>query len=411
MGLAVLWPTFRAKSGGAVAQAAVWFGALPLGVGLRSVERRMASIFDILLYNVVAFLAVLTVIVAVHEAGHYLVARWCRVRVHAFSIGFGPELFGWTDRNGTRFKISALPLGGYVRMAGGLNNGTPEAEAAGETGFPNRPVWQRALIIFAGPLANFIFAFIILFGMGLALDRAVRPAMVGSFTENSAAANTGLMEGDLILAVEGRRTESFRALSRIMALHTGGTLPLPAERAGERFDVNIEPTETMIDTATGPVRVFRLGIVAPEEVELVSAGPIGAAGHAVRMQVEITGMVFRGLGQVVTGRRPVSELEGPVGISQHVAEASRSGVLQILQLMIFLNMIIGLMNLLPIPVLDGGHLVFLLYEAVFRRPLPSRVMEVALIIGLGLILTQFVYVTVQDLTPQKVPIPGLVVAQ
>ena len=178
----------------------------------------MASIFDILLYNVVAFLAVLTVIVAVHEAGHYLVARWCRVRVHAFSIGFGPELFGWTDRNGTRFKISALPLGGYVRMAGGLNNGTPEAEAAGETGFPNRPVWQRALIIFAGPLANFIFAFIILFGMGLALDRAVRPAMVGSFTENSAAANTGLMEGDLILAVEGRRTESFRALSRIMAL-------------------------------------------------------------------------------------------------------------------------------------------------------------------------------------------------
>ena len=143
----------------------------------------MASIFDILLYNVVAFLAVLTLIVAVHEAGHYLVARWCRVRVHAFSIGFGPELFGWTSRNGTRFKISALPLGGYVRMAGGLTTGTAEAESAADEGFPNRPIWQRALIIFAGPLANFIFAFLLLLGMGLALDRAVRPAKVGDFTK------------------------------------------------------------------------------------------------------------------------------------------------------------------------------------------------------------------------------------
>ena len=368
----------------------------------------MASIFDILLYNVVAFLAVLTLIVAVHEAGHYLVARWCRVRVHAFSIGFGPELFGWTSRNGTRFKISALPLGGYVRMAGGLTTGTAEAESAADEGFPNRPIWQRALIIFAGPLANFIFAFLLLLGMGLALDRAVRPAKVGDFTENSAAAATELLPGDDILAVDGRQAETFRDLSRFMALHTGGPMTLTAERDGRRFDVTLVPTESMIDTASGPVRVFRLGIIAPDEFEVVSYGLIEAAGNALRTQVEITGMVFSGLGQVITGRRPVSELEGPVGISQHVAEASRSGLLQILQLMIFLNMIIGLMNLLPIPVLDGGHLVFLLYEAVFRRPLPARVMEVALIIGLGLILTQFVYVTVQDLMPQRVPIPGWV---
>lgn len=368
----------------------------------------MASIFDILLYNVVAFLAVLTLIVAVHEAGHYLVARWCRVRVHAFSIGFGPELFGWTSRNGTRFKISALPLGGYVRMAGGLTTGTAEAESAADEGFPNRPIWQRALIIFAGPLANFIFAFLLLLGMGLALDRAVRPAKVGDFTENSAAAATELRPGDDILAVDGRRAETFRDLSRFMALHTGGPMTLTAERDGRRFDVTLVPTESMIDTASGPVRVFRLGIIAPDEFAVVSYGPVEAAGNALRTQVEITGMVFSGLGQVITGRRPVSELEGPVGISQHVAEASRSGLLQILQLMIFLNMIIGLMNLLPIPVLDGGHLVFLLYEAVFRRPLPARVMEVALIIGLGLILTQFVYVTVQDLMPQRVPIPGWV---
>ena len=146
----------------------------------------------------------------------------------------------------------------------------------------------------------------------------------------------------------------------------------------------------------------------PEEFEIVSYGPVEATGNALRTQVEITGMVFSGLRQVITGRRPVSELEGPVGISQHIAVASRSGFLQILQLMIFLNMIIGLMNLLPIPVLDGGHLVFLLYEALFRRPLPARVMEVALIIGLGLILTQFVYVTVQDLVHQRAPIPGWV---
>jgi len=364
----------------------------------------MGSILDILLYNVVAFLAVLTVIVAVHEAGHFVVARLCRVRVITFSIGFGPELFGWTGKNGTRYKLSALPLGGYVRMAGGLMPDTPEAAEQGA--FPSRPVWQRMLIILAGPFANFIFAFVVLFGMALSFGSATLPAKIGGFTENSAAAETSLLAGDTITAVNGRSTETFGDVARIMALHTGGPIEIDATRGSQTLNVIVEPNETFIESATGPVRVYRLGIQATDEVLRERYGLIGAAGAAVENQLQITSMVFQGMGQVITGRRPISELEGPVGMSQHVAEASRSGILQVLQLLIFLNMIIGLMNLLPIPVLDGGHLVFLLFEAIFRRPLPSRVMEVALMIGLGLILTQFVFVTFQDLVPTRTAIPG-----
>jgi len=365
----------------------------------------MGSIVDILLYNVVAFLAVLTVIVAVHEAGHFFMARLCRVRVLTFSIGFGPELFGWTGRQGTRYKISALPLGGYVRMAGGLMPDTPEAQEEGA--FPSRPIWQRALVIFAGPLANFIFAFAILFVIAMTFGSTKLPPKIGGFTENSAAAETALAEGDVIVSVNGRETESFGDIARIMALHTGGAMDIEARRPdGGVFAVIVTPNEDTMETATGPVRVFRLGIRATDEVETKSYGLFGAAGAAVQNQVQITSMVFQGLGQVITGRRPVTELEGPVGMSQHVAQASQSGIWTILQMMIFLNMIIGLMNLLPIPVLDGGHLVFLAYEAVFRRPLPARVMEVALMIGLGLIIAQFAFVTFQDLVPNRTAIPG-----
>lgn len=364
----------------------------------------MGSIIDILLYNVVAFLAVLTVIVAVHEAGHFIVARLCRVRVHTFSIGFGPEIFGWTGKNGTRYKLAALPLGGYVRMAGGLMPDSPEAQEEGA--FPSRPVWQRMLIILAGPFANFIFAFVVLFGIALALGSVSQPAKIGGFTDTSAAAEVGLMEGDVIVAINDRDVDTFNALARQMALHTGGDIKLTIDRNGQTFDQSLTPTEEYIDSATGPVRVFRLGIQASGEYEEITYGPVGAAREAVANQLQITSLVFQGMGQVLTGRRPVSELEGPVGISQHVAEATRSGWWQVLQLLIFLNMIIGLMNLLPIPVLDGGHLVFLLYEAIFRRPLPARVMEIALIIGLGLIITQFVFVTFQDLVPSRTAIPG-----
>ncbi|MAW53112.1 MAG: RIP metalloprotease RseP [Geminicoccus sp.] len=365
----------------------------------------MGSIVDILLYNVVAFLAVLTVIVAVHEAGHFIVARLCRVRVITFSIGFGPELFGWNGRNGTRYKVSLLPLGGYVRMAGGLMPDGPEAQESG--GFPSRPVWQRALIILAGPMANFIFAFLILFAMALNFGSATLPPKIGGFTENSAAADTALAVGDEIVMVNGRSTETFGDVARVMALHTGGPIDLQAQRPdGSRFTVSITPNEQYIDSATGPVRVFRLGIRATDELETQSYGIFGAAAAAVENQVQISSMVFQGLGQVVTGNRSVTELEGPVGMSQHVAEASRTSIWTVLQMMIFLNMIIGLMNLLPIPVLDGGHLVFLAYEAVFRRPLPNRVMEVALMIGLGLIVAQFVFVTFQDLLPNRTMIPG-----
>ena len=365
----------------------------------------MGSILDILLYNVVAFLAVLTVIVAVHEAGHFFVARLCRVRVLTFSIGFGPELFGWTGKAGTRYKLSLLPLGGYVQMAGGLMPDKPEALEQGA--FPSRPVWQRALVILAGPFANFAFAFAILFVMAMTFGSATLPAKIGGFTDNSAAADTALAEGDVIVSVNGKTTETFGDVARIMALHTGGALDIQAQRPdGGRFVVTLEPNEEFIETATGPVRVFRLGIRATDEVERQSYGVIGASGAAVGNQIEITSMVFQGRGQVLTGRRPVTELEGPVGISQHVAEASRSGLWTVLQMMVFLNMIIGLMNLLPIPVLDGGHLVFLAYEAVFRRPLPTRVMEVALMIGLGLIIAQFAFVTFQDLVPNRTMIPG-----
>ena len=366
----------------------------------------MGAYLDILLYNVVAFLGVLTVIVAVHEAGHFFVARWCRVRVLTFSIGFGPELFGWTGREGTRYKVSLLPLGGYVRMAGGLMPGTEEAAEQGA--FPAAPVWRRALIILAGPFANFLFAFIVLFGMVLAFGSSTRPAEIAAFSDGSAAAETALLEGDIITAVNGRATETFNDVARIMALHTGGPVTVEATREGlsAPLTVTINPTETTIESASGPVRVFRLGIIATDTVETRTYGPVGAAGQALASQAQIASLVFQGMGQVITGRRPVSELEGPVGMSKHVAEATRSSVWQILQLMIFLNMIIGLMNLLPVPVLDGGHLVFLAFEAIFRRPLPARVMEVALLIGLGLILTQFVFVTFQDLVPNRTAIPG-----
>ena len=358
-------------------------------------------------WTILSFLLVIGPLIFVHELGHYFVGRWFGVKADAFSIGFGREIAGWTDKRGTRWKLAWLPLGGYVKFAGDMNPAgqpSPEwlalpAEERAQT-FQAKPVWQRFLIVLAGPATNFLAAILILTGFNYAYGVPQTPPIIGGFGElgqASPAAQAGLRPGDRIIRIDGQGIDRFEDILPIVALKIGGPLDLEVDRAGRRFQVDVTPR--MIDEKDRFGNKSRRPVLGIENAELVltPASPLGAVAASVQQCWVVVATTVKGLGQIVTGRRSVKEMGGPLKIAKFSGEQASMGLLAFLWFLAVISINLGFINLLPIPMLDGGHLFFYGIEAVRRKPLRPEAQEWAFRTGLAALLALMILVTFNDL--------------
>jgi regulator of sigma E protease len=364
---------------------------------------------SLLVGTIVPFLFVLTVVVFVHEMGHYLVGRLCGIGVKAFSIGFGPELFGFEDSHGTRWRLSAIPLGGYVKFVGDMNaTSTPDAEEIDalspeerRIAFHTQPVWKRALTVFAGPAFNFILTIVVFAVMFAAYGRFVSEPMVAEVQPDSPAAAAGFQPGDRFVSVDGTEIDSFADVQRIVSGRSGDEITFVMLRDGDEVTLVATPELTERTDALGnTVRIGIIGVVNNEEMgqpRLITYTP----GQAVLEAVAETGHIIARTGQFlqrfVAGREDRCQLGGPVKIAEMSGKAAALGFEWLVQLVALLSVGIGFLNLLPIPPLDGGHLVFYAVEAVIRRPVPEQVMEGIYRVGLLLVLVFMAFVFWNDI--------------
>ena len=379
------------------------------------------------------FLAVLTLVITVHELGHLLVARWCGVACDRFSIGFGRSLLSWRDRSGMEWRIGWIPFGGYVRFSGDEDAASvPDAEDLAELKrqvlakegakglrryFHFKPLWQRALVVAAGPVSNFILAVAIFAVLALIMgDVRIKPR-VGEVSPASPAAAAGFKAGDLILKANGRAVEDFTDLQQLVVLNTGEPIDFEVQRG--TADVRIVATPVRKTKTSGPagcpVGLGCIGIApsrAKGDIQAIRFTPLQAVGQGVKETRGILSLTLTYLGRVVTGHESGDQLSGPLGIlgaSGHAAKAAIQGgpptfgatsfrlLINLLGMAGFLSVAVGFANLLPIPVLDGGHLLFYGYEAIARRPLAARVQAAGYRVGFALLVGLMLFVTWNDL--------------
>jgi len=356
-----------------------------------------------------AFLSVLTVVVFIHELGHFLVARWCGVRVTTFSIGFGREVWGFNDRYGTRWRLAWIPLGGYVKFMDDENAASvPSREAAAVLtpeeragAFHAKPIWQRAAVVAAGPLANFLLAIMVfaisfmLFGVRSTAPR-VDEVIVGS-----PAAAAGFQPGDVIVSIDGRAIRSFNDVLRTVTTGGGRPLAVVVTRKGQAVDLKVTPQlDEAKDDLGGTQSVWRVGIrqrSTPDQVTEERVGPVTAIGLGIKETSFIITSTLSYLGDVVTLRQRADQLGGPVRIADVAGKVAQRSVLDLVYLAAFISVSVGLVNLFPIPLLDGGHLMFYAIEAVRGRPLSERSQELSFRIGMAVVLTIMMFSMFNDL--------------
>lgn len=359
-----------------------------------------------LFVTVLAFLLVLGPLVVIHELGHYLVGRWFGVKADAFSIGFGRELAGWTDGRGTRWKLSALPLGGYVQFAGDMNavsmprnldDGLSDEEHSHF--FQAKPLWQRSLIVLAGPLTNLLFAIAVFAAFNLVYGKLVATPVIAEIVENSAAAQAGLKVGDRIAAVDGNAISSFTEIPEYVVPYPGQTVTVAVLRDGKSLDIPVRiGLAVEKDEFGNEARIGRLGIAADEDmIEIIRVGPVEAVALGVEQSIGTMRMMATGIVQILTGERSVRELGGPVKIAKYSGEQFSLGWSNFVGFVALISINLAFINLLPIPALDGGHLAFYAAEAVRRKPLGLRSQEWAFRTGLALVLALMLFVTINDL--------------
>ncbi|QDP18622.1 RIP metalloprotease RseP [Sphingomonas xanthus] len=351
----------------------------------------------------IAFLLAIGPLVFFHELGHYWVARWFGVGAEQFSIGFGREIGGWTDKRGTRWKIGWLPLGGYVRFVGDMNPASQPDPAADvpdalrSTAFHLKPWWQRFLIVLAGPMANFLLAIAIFAGFFAVFGMPRTPAIVGQVQPGSVAQSIGLQPGDRIEAVAGQETESFEDMRRIVSLRPGEDVTIVVQRGGAQRSFQARLGEQVISDDFGQeYRIGLLGVLGSQRtlerlpaLEIVPA----AAGYTVAL----TRSMIDGLGQIITGQRSTEDLGGPLKMAQIAGQQASLGAFEFFQLIALFSINLGFINLLPVPMLDGGHLVFYAAEGLRRRPVSERAQEWAFRGGLALLMALLIFTTVNDL--------------
>jgi len=356
------------------------------------------------LTTILFFVLAISPLVFIHELGHYLVGRWCGVHAEAFSIGFGRGIVKWRDRRGTAWQIGWLPLGGYVRFAGdmGVSSQTDPAwlnlppEERNRT-FPSKTVWQRALIVLAGPATNFLFAIIVFMGLFAAYGVPNTPPVIGVVQPGSPAAVAGLRVGDRITSIDSRDVSSFEDIAQIVSIRPEQTLTVALERGGSGSTLTVTPkVDILRDRFGNETRRGLLGIGATARVYEQKAF-YELPGEAVRFTVGSVETMAHTLWQVVTGTRSIKELGGPVKIAQVSGQQATLGPIEFLFFMTMISINLGFINLLPIPMLDGGHLLFYVAEALRGKPVPEAAQEWAYRSGLLAVLLFTIVVTFNDL--------------
>jgi regulator of sigma E protease len=363
-----------------------------------------------LLGYIIPFLFVLTIVVFFHELGHFLVARWAGVKVLTFSLGFGPELAGFNDRHGTRWKISAIPLGGYVKFFGDESEAsTPasfetlanmtEEERAGS--FHHKRVGPRAAIVAAGPIANFILAIVIFTCLFTFFGKPSTTARVDKIEANSAAAAAGFQVGDVVTMIDGTTIGSFSDMQRVVGIHAGDQLTFTVKRGDSTLQLRGTPEQREVKDPFG--NAHRLGVMgitratSPGDVVTERVDPATAFWLGVKETWFVVDRTFAYIGGIFTGREAADQVGGPLRIAQISGQVATIGLAALIHLTAVLSISIGLLNLFPVPLLDGGHLLFYAVEVVRGRPLSERAQEMGFRIGLGLVLMLMVFATYNDI--------------
>lgn len=366
--------------------------------------------FDFFFAKIVPFLFVLTIVVFFHELGHFSVARFFKTRIDAFSIGYGKEIFGWTDRVGTRWRVSWLPLGGYVKFFGDENMASAPDRGALENMesalseqeksecFHFKPLHERAAIVAAGPFANFILAIAIFAVMFMTRGELLIPAKIGVVVPESAAEEAGFLPGDIITKIDDKSINEFLDLQLIVSVSPETPMTALVDRGGREIALDFVPRLSIVEHPLGGTQtVGRMGIQPDENaIEVVKYGPLTAVAKGTERTWFIIDQTFAFLGRLVVGKGDASELGGPLSIANISAKTAEHGIVQLVLLAGFLSVSIGLINLFPIPLLDGGHLLFYGIEAVKGSPLSENTQEFGFRVGLALVLCLMIFATWND---------------
>ncbi|MFB2552145.1 RIP metalloprotease RseP [Ensifer soli] len=370
----------------------------------------ITDLFQFITGYIIPFLLVLTLIVFVHEMGHYLAGRWSGIRITAFSIGFGPELLGFNDRHGTRWKISAIPLGGYVKFYGDEDAASrPDYEALARLApgdrdrtFLGATLWKRAVTVAAGPIANFLLAIAIFAVIFSIYGRQVADPVVAELKPGSAAAKAGVLPGDRLVSIDGTTVTTFDDVRRYVSVRPEQPITIGIERGGEFLDLTMVPERTeLTDEFGNKMEVGLIGIVTNQEAgnfRVIEYGPVEAVGQGALQSWHIVTGTFNYLWNLVTGHMKADQLGGPIRVAQASGQMATLGVAAVLQLAAVLSVSIGLLNLMPVPVLDGGHLVFYAVEAIRGKPVGPRTQDIAFRIGFAMVLMLMVFATWNDIS-------------
>ena len=356
----------------------------------------------------VPFIFVLSLVVFIHEFGHFLVGRWCGIKVDAFSMGFGPELLHYTDRKGTRWRLAALPLGGYVKFHGDANGASATdfdgiaamSEEERAVSFAGQVVWKRAVTVAAGPIANFILALVIFTGLFYGQGREILTPRIDGVIDGGRAASAGFQKGDLVLAIEGQKIESFGEMQRVVTVNGDKPLKFTVLRQGHELELTATPERRDVKSPFGEERVGVLGVSAGGEFGGLAQENLQPAGRGRRGR---TRDLVRDFAHRLLSRRPgcrpriAAALSGPLRIAEVSGEVAKAGIWPLINLAAILSISIGLLNLLPVPLLDGGHLMYYAAEAVRGRALPPRAQEMGFRFGLAFVAGLMLIATYNDL--------------
>ena len=357
-----------------------------------------------ILFTLAAFALVIGVLVFVHEYGHYGMARLFGIKVDTFAVGFGREIAGWTDRRGTRWKLGWLPLGGYAKFAGDMNAASqpdpalealPDAEKAEL--FQFRPLWQRALVVAAGPGINFLFAILLFAVFFMTYGHQYTPPVAGDVRAGTPAAEAGIRSGDRFVSLDGQGVARFEDMIRIISINPGQPVELVIERDGDRIEKTVTPKIIREEDRFGNSYTRGILGISSGQAVVERRGPVSAVRHAVVETWNTVRMMADTLAQIITGRRAIDELGGPIKIAQFSGQSASLGLPSLIGFIALISINLGFMNLLPIPMLDGGHLFLYALEGIRRRPLNPRVQEWAFMSGFALLMSLMLFLTWNDL--------------
>ncbi len=363
------------------------------------------DIFLNIFQSIISFIAIISVIVFIHEFGHYWVAKKCGVMIESFSIGFGKEIFGWNDKSGTRWKLSLIPLGGYVKMYGDENAASvPDkekisqmAEEEKKKSFHMQALWKRFLIVLAGPLANYIFAIIILAFFFLSYGKPNTSNVISTIQENSVAEKFGLKEGDKIISLGGKKIKTFEDIRSVVSMHPAIEISISYERAGVITNSKITPEKKVTKDIFGDeVEVGLLGI-GSSKMEYKKLGFVNSISSATYEVYDLSVRTLQAVGQIIVGQRSADQISGILRIADYSGKSVEKGFKVVFWFMAVLSVNLGLVNLFPIPMLDGGHLFFYIIEGLRGKPLPEKMQEYFFRFGYAVLIGLMLLATFNDL--------------